>query len=131
MNRLDKHDIVAKLVCEFQYPGDGVDISESCTIFEEYLDRAWHEYAYNVWVQLYEMLDGTGKKIKQGTNVSGLFSVLTCKLGRIFHSEKCKDDNCDLCDPDLPPRISARGMVCFCVLPLYVCFPHLSYPSFC
>ncbi|KAL7441670.1 hypothetical protein ACHAXM_007953 [Skeletonema potamos] len=72
--------------------------------FESWVDVAWTEVFTNLWFVLRDMLNKKKDGFRSNVNVSGTFSECACKLGRMFHTQQCKKDNCDLCDDSLPDR---------------------------
>jgi len=107
--------------------------------FESWVDVAWTEVFTNLWFVLRDMLNKKKDGFRSNVNVSGTFSECACKLGRMFHTQQCKKDNCDLCDDSLPDRAVSFELVCvMCVVSLHlrICLSSqplthpLSFPAF-
>ena len=116
-----KFKIVSDFVCLFTHLDaegeNSMDRSALIEIFDGWFRPEWWEIAFDVWEQLWDMLDKKTKTKfpKSGLNVKGRFAELACQLGCMLHTQQCEQVPCDLCAPNLPPPPSratrSRDMV--------------------
>ena len=118
LKKEDKQKIVTDLVkyiVNESLDENSLDLQESierqlAEVFDGWVNPSWWGIGEELLAALYNMMNKNKTGFK-GVNVSGDFADKVCKLGQLFHTDRCTDEDCDICDSTLPEKSTWSGIV--------------------